>query len=197
MTEISVTTVWLDLSCNADIVTHGSLCQIDPYLTTFRDCLKCIEYITGVYDDASQILLLVTTMETTACDFLLSFLKLLEGLPHVDSIYIVYDLSKPQILISSPLNKVCGVYTDTKSLCDKLKQLPNIKRHRREGALRQDFTIATLPNLSEDLMSFSESQLSTALPPNDHTDRQAAEFMYSQMLRDILVDMESSKGRNG
>jgi tetratricopeptide (TPR) repeat protein len=88
--------------------------------------------------------------------------------------------------VCEPASEICGVYRDLKSLCDHLKQLPNIQRRRREGFVRDDFTLNVLCHLP-DPSTLSAQSSDTA------TKRQETEFMYAQLLRDILVKIESTE----
>ncbi|CAF0814736.1 unnamed protein product [Didymodactylos carnosus] len=185
-------TIWLDLTYDTSATTTGSvathlcLCKTDPYLLTFRSSDKCIDYITDLQDDDKVILLISndTSVHT--------LLQQSEELPQVDSVYI---LSSNKTFETS--TKIRGIYTNLESLCAHLWQLSNIKRYRRESSLDSDFTISSLspiPDAYTTPFVTTTSQLHFSPSSNDSTTkRQEAEFMYAGFLRDILVDLKSTK----
>jgi hypothetical protein len=90
--------------------------------------------------------------------------------------------------------KIRGVYMDIESLCNQLKQLPNIQRYRREGFTRNDFTIFSLSSLAYSSTSSATTTSQLPLSQSYNTaKRQEAEFMYAQLLGDILMETESTQ----
>lgn len=74
MTEIiqNWNTIWLDrrqhLAASTTISTiHLSLCKIDPYLVTFRDVDKCIDYIVNMKDDENKVILIISNHSAYQC----------------------------------------------------------------------------------------------------------------------------------
>ncbi|CAF0775926.1 unnamed protein product [Didymodactylos carnosus] len=120
-----------------------------------------------------------------------ALLHLRQEFSQIDSVYVFYsnemDTAK-DVEVSS------GVYTNIESLCNHLRQVPTIQRDRREGFLRDDFTLSSLSRAAlPSTPSPSTSQLLPSPLTDITTNRQEAEFMYAQFLRDILVEMESTE----
>lgn len=79
-------------------------------------------------------------------------------------------------------------------MCDHLRHLPSIRRRRREGFVRDDFTINELCHLPDSSTQSAAANQSKSTSSSDTvTKRQETEFMYAQILRDILVKNESTE----
>ncbi|CAF4788201.1 unnamed protein product, partial [Rotaria sp. Silwood2] len=92
--------------------------------------------------------------------------------------------------------KLRSLFTSPQLLYEEFNnQLPNFRRHKRDGYVRNDFIINILPHAAEDSAS-SHVATSTGthpfLPPVENREKQEAEFMYSQFLRDILISIDDS-----
>ncbi|UJR18521.1 hypothetical protein I4U23_005427 [Adineta vaga] len=187
MAQNSVT-VWLDETCDSIVSneinsdTHLTLCKIDPYLVTFRDLDKCADYIIQTETDEKKVLLLISS--ETPSKSLDVFLKLKEKFSHIDS---VYCFTSNEFDSNKHINAPSGIYTNFESLCDNLRKLPDIQRHRRKTLFRDDFATSSISNTDpSSLVSSSIDDISTS-------SRQEAQFMYAQFLRDILITMDSSE----
>ena len=90
--EENFTTVWFDRTYDPKNTTmnrrlHLSLFKIDPYLLTFRDSSKCIDYITDVKDDNSVILIVSSNELFLSID---SLLNLRNECSQIHSVCIIY-----------------------------------------------------------------------------------------------------------
>jgi tetratricopeptide (TPR) repeat protein len=187
---ISPTIIWLDqiytsVTINqSSITTHFFLCKSDPYLIAFRDTDKCLNYIRNLKGEEKIILIISSETLSDAI-----FLRQCEELPQVDSVYILY-LSGIQV--TQTVSKTCEIYTDLGSLCNHLKQLPNIRRCRREGFVRDDFIIDIIhysPNPSALSATISEMISSS----NDFANKQhEIDSIYARLLGKILVTVDST-----
>ncbi|CAM4954408.1 unnamed protein product [Rotaria socialis] len=111
----------------------------------------------------------------------------------INSIYILCskDINTAKTFETSI--KIREFYADLGSLCNQLKQLPSITRFPREGFTRNDFTINSLSSMAYSCIfsttSISQLQSSQSYNPVKH---QEAEFIYALLLRDILIETEST-----
>ena len=92
MTE-KFSTVWFDLTYKHEpskgkSKIHLALCKIDPYLLTFRDKDKCINYIKSLNENENKVILIISL--STTCHFLKTFLRQTEELPQINSVHILY-----------------------------------------------------------------------------------------------------------
>ena len=191
-------TVWLDQMYESAAVftadksgisatMHISVCEIDPYVATFRDSNQCFDYITCIDDDEMQVVLVVCCVD--AVNLCQSLLKRCEELRQIASVYILSVTKSTDNIDDSLSNttKVHGNYTDVSELCNHLSQLSYVKRYRREGLHREDFTVNPLPAATTSGSKFPSPTVSS------NTIRQEADFMYSSFLRDILIKIDSTE----
>ncbi|CAF3851906.1 unnamed protein product [Rotaria sp. Silwood1] len=177
---------------------HVALCKVDPYLVTFRDSNKCIDYITDITENETKKVLIISSEKTISLP-VNTLLQLSEELLQIASVYILIlnDTTEKPL---EKTTKVHGVYAHLKALCNQLYQLPYISRKRRERVVHTDFTVTSLPYVANspstlpDTITSTTSQ--TTIPPASDMQshkRQEAEFMYAQFLRDILIKIESGE----
>ena len=192
-------TIWLDRTYETAVATinteiHLSLCKVDPFLMTFRDFVKCVDYMKNLKEDESRVNLIISN--DTAPLSPETFLQRIEEHSLIHSIYLlILNTTHRQTYEMSP--KVHGIYTDLKSLCTQLYQLPYLREKRRKGLLRTDFNITSISSVTDPSSSNAITTTATSqLPPllsAETTRRQEAEFMYAQLLRDILIEIESGE----
>ncbi|CAF1576730.1 unnamed protein product, partial [Didymodactylos carnosus] len=184
----NIITIWLDRADKTDSALHLLLCKIDPYVVTFRDTDRCIDYITDLKEDEIKTVLIISSGTASLTPDTL--LQLSEELLQIVSIYILSS-NDTNIETLELSEKVQGFYTDSKLLCDQLCQLPYLRRKRGEQFLRTDFSITSL-SLPADPCSLTTATITTE-PLSVSRKRQEAEFMYARFLRDILIEIESSE----
>ncbi len=86
--------IWLDrtyesaAAAKTHSTLHRSLCEIDPYLVTFRHSDKCIDYITDLNEDKNKIVLIISNeLPSPSPDTLL---LRSEELLQIDSVYMLF-----------------------------------------------------------------------------------------------------------
>ncbi|CAF2933703.1 unnamed protein product [Rotaria sp. Silwood2] len=89
-------------------------------------------------------------------------------------------------------SKVRCVHTDLNLLCNELNQISTIRRQRHQRPTVDDFNIYSLSCLSDSSTSTVSSTQSLLLS-NNNTQRQEAEYMYSLLLRGILIRADSTE----
>jgi hypothetical protein len=120
MTQNSIT-VWLNqtddpTTAEVDRATHLSLCQIDPYLVTFRDTHKCVDYITQTQTDEKKFILLISS--TTLSQSLDVLRDLGQEFSQINSIY-VFDSNQTNTIEDVKVSS--AVYTNLELLCNRLR----------------------------------------------------------------------------
>jgi hypothetical protein len=174
----SVTTIWLDQAQTRDSQCHISFCTIDPYLISYRDAQKCIDYITNLKDDEDRVILIISTNKLLSSSDTL--IQQCIKLTQVESTYILYNTTEVNAEKFDKSSKVPGVYTERDSLCNDFTMLPYIKRQHREDFQRTEFIITALNSLTS----------ATTINPEQNE----LEFLYSKLLRDVLLeDREPSR----
>ncbi|UJR11654.1 hypothetical protein I4U23_015835 [Adineta vaga] len=191
----TITTIWLDQSQTHDSQCYISLCKIDPYLISYRDVHKCIDYITHLNDDENGVILIISTNKllSPSDD---TWIQQCVKLSQIESIYILFNSTDVNSELVKKTSKIRGIYTERYLLCDELSSLPNIKRQRRENFQRCDFIISNLKELTDAYrtpVTSEQSQLPSNILPID-SNRNVLEFLYSKVLRDVLIeDAETSR----
>lgn len=185
----AVTTIWLDQTKICDRQCHISFCTIDPYLITYRDAQKCIDYITNLKDDEGRVVMIISTSEQlSASDTLIQqYVKLIQ----VESIYILCNSTEMNIGICDKPSKVRGIYTERYSLCKEFTLLPYIKHQRREDFQRTDFIITALEKLSDTYTTSTTSSPQCQQSFNTSTTEKhihVLEFLYLKILQDLLLE---------
>ncbi|CAF0827737.1 unnamed protein product [Didymodactylos carnosus] len=112
-------------------------------------------------------------------------------------------LEKSCIRLSEPVQfstKVHEVYTDVTLLSNTLSKLLSTQRQRRRrnDFLHDAFTISSFSTIdsftrSETAFTTSKVPFSTSSDNTNNTKRQEAEFMYSQFLQGILIEISSTQ----
>jgi len=167
------TTIWLDQTGTRDSQCYIDLCKIDPYLVSFRDVQKSIDYITKLKDNGHHIILIISVNELTIQEYV-------EQLP-VESIYILYNSTMVHAEEIYKCSKIRGIYTERHALCNALSLLPCIKRQRRDDFQRMDFIVTSL----------SEDQLQLERSTTD-LDQNVLEYLIFKTLRDVLLEETDS-----
>ncbi|CAF4015774.1 unnamed protein product, partial [Rotaria sp. Silwood1] len=192
----AVTIIWLDQAQTHDSQCHISFCTVDPYLLSYRDTQKCIDYITNLKEDEDRVILIISTKKLlSASDTLI---QQCVKLTQVEATYILYDSTEANAERFDKPSKVRGVYTEQYSLCNELTLLPYIKRQRREDFQRTDFIITALDGLTYNSATTATSPPLQHQPSLNTTTinpgQNELEFLYSKLLRDVLLeDTESSR----
>jgi hypothetical protein len=185
----TVTTIWLDQAQTRDSQCHMSFCTIDPYLISYHDIQKCIDYINNLKDDEDRVILIISTNKLLSSSDTL--IQRCVKLTQVESIYILYSSTEVNAENFDKPSKVREVYTERYSLCNDFTFLPHIKRQRREDFQRTDFIITAL-----DRLTYTSATTAT-LPPQYQpslnastidSDTNVLEFLYSKVLRDVLLE---------
>ena len=117
MTKI-VTTIWLDQTQICDRQCYISFCTIDPYLITYRDTQKCIDYITGLKPDEYRVIMIITINQLLSSTDTL--IQQYVNLSQIESIYILCISTEIGIEIDDKQSKVRGIYTELNLLCKSL-----------------------------------------------------------------------------
>ncbi|CAF1192313.1 unnamed protein product [Didymodactylos carnosus] len=157
------TVVWLDASINSskdNVRSKAELRSTINYLKTFDDADECIDYILSVRTES--VFLIVSG------SFGQTLLPLVHDLKQIEFIYIFCSNKQWHLEWASHFSKVHGVHTDMKHICE---------------ALRKD--VRTCSNDTMIPMSVMPSSLS-----NTNNNRQEASFMYSQLLIEILFEVD-------
>ncbi|CAF1259604.1 unnamed protein product [Adineta steineri] len=164
-----------------------SLCEIDPYLISYRDVHKCIDYIINLDDDKNSVILIISTNKLLFPSD--AWIQQCAKLSQIESIYILSTSTDVNSELVNKLSKIRGIYTERYSLCDELSSLPNIKRQRRENFQRFDFIISSWKELTD---AYTTPVTSPQSQPSSN--RNVLEFLYSKVLRDVLIeDVETSR----
>ena len=196
MSEISIKIVWLDTVFDRNFAKyiHRSLCEVDPYLITFRNWDKCISFIASLNGTENKVILIVSRETLTQSNKAL--LQRYEELLQLDSIYILKEpTAVGELITPETSNEMCNIYTDINLLCNDLSRISNLREHRHiEGFDCEDFVIVSSYN-AVNLSGFTSTTVNQLelLCSLDSTKRQEPEFMYSSCLRDILINLESSE----
>ena len=156
-------------------------------MVAFRDADKCFNYIRNLNGEDEIILIISSETSPDAI-----FIRQCEELPQVDSVCI---LNSYDIQVSQTIFKPCEIYTNLESLCKHLRQLPNIRRCRREGFVRNDF-ITSVIHYPSDLSALSatiDETTSSSSSLNDFAiKQQETDFTYAKLLGKVLVDVDST-----
>ncbi|CAF3397278.1 unnamed protein product [Rotaria sp. Silwood2] len=197
-TEQDSITIWFDGMLPNDSASttitikravHFALCKVDPYLRTFRDLDKCIDYILNINENQNKIILVISKDESSSHPENLA--ERCEEFAIIDSIYILC-LNIADISSFERFSKVRCVHTDLNLLCNELNQISTIRRQRHQRPTVDDFNIYSLSCLSDSSTSTVSSTQSLLLS-NNNTQRQEAEYMYSLLLRGILIRADSTE----
>lgn len=183
----SVTTIWLDYGQISDKQCYMSFCKIDPYLVSFRDAKKCIDYIINLKINEDRVILIISTDKSSIISdtFIEQFTKLIQ----VEEIYLLCNSNKIENETFNHLRQVRGIYTERCALCNDLNSFMLINRRRREGYLRTDFIINVIAEATD-------TSATTAMPEhplsmnasNTYGKQNELESMYSKLLRDVLLE---------
>ncbi|CAF1351125.1 unnamed protein product [Didymodactylos carnosus] len=182
-----VSTIWLNQNNEFYSFTHRFLTKIDRSLITFCDSDECIDYITNLKEDENHILLIISIQTQSSS----TLLQLTRELPKIISVYILNSDEEEDPRSYGPLAKLSGTHAELRSLNYTFQQLSSLRRHYKERFLHEDFVITT-SSTTVDPSCLTES-IATFSPCLDAPKHQEAEFMYSSFLREILVDLDSSK----
>ncbi|CAF3138415.1 unnamed protein product [Rotaria sp. Silwood2] len=197
-TEQDSITIWIDRflpnhSASTTITikraVHFALCKIDPYLITFHDIDKCTDSIENINENQSKVILIISKNESFSHSENLA--QYCEEFALIDSIYILC-LNVADISSFERFSKVRSVHTDLYLLCKEVNRIPTIRRQRHQPRSLNDFNICSLRCLS-DSSTFTISFIQTSLLSNNNAQRQEAEYMYSLLLRDILIRTNSTE----
>ena len=136
-----MTIIWLDLTQTRDSQCYVSLCKIDPFLISYRDTQKCLDYVLNLKDDAKRVILIISMNEvfTSSDTVIQQYIQTTQ----IEFIYILWNSTKVNIAKFDKLNKVCGIYTDRFLLWNELSSLHSVRRQRREDFLDMDFLMTT------------------------------------------------------
>jgi hypothetical protein len=196
MAENTAKTIWLDYTFGKpDIETHRSLSNSDPYLVTFRDKDECIDYVTDLPQSEERTVLIISN--DAAILYISTVLQLCEELQQIASIYILHNGIHSLVdVFASQTTKVQGIYTDTQSLIEQFNHLSYLCDRRRRGKeefVRGNFSFTTNPRaLTLSAFNTTNDVFAPVTSANDTINRQEAEFMYSQILLEILIRSSST-----
>ncbi len=82
-----VPTICLDEAQTLDSQCYVSFCKIDPYLISYRDTQKCIDYITNLKNDEDRVILIISTDKLLSSSDTL--IQQCVKLTQIESIYIL------------------------------------------------------------------------------------------------------------
>ncbi|UJR12052.1 hypothetical protein I4U23_016230 [Adineta vaga] len=192
MSKSTITTIWLNKSGQYDSNVHMCLCKLDPYLVTFCNTDKCIDFITNMEEDVEGKVLLIISIEMFPIP-VYTMLQLCEELAQIDSIYILDSTEMEFTGILATFTKVRGVYKNSKALYDFVNPVFNIRRQRRGEYVYDDFIISILPSSAIQSTAITTNNTDYQRFSSASIDRQEAEFMYLLFLREILIRIKSTR----
>ena len=200
MTDDCITLIWLDLtytvcSRNESVQTHVALCKVDPYLITFRDAEKCLDYIAELTEEK---VILIVTHETSvfSADSIVSQRNY--DVQQINALYIIYSTetnTSDFMMMASKIHRVSRA--QLQPFCDQLSSIPSFQQRRqrpRATFIRNDFTVTPLLSPPSPLPTDSPitTDYSVVSQLNDTVKQQEADFMYGQLFRNILIVQEST-----
>jgi tetratricopeptide (TPR) repeat protein len=158
--------VWLDGSIdeinNADCRNSNTeLRQVVNTVNTFTDVDECIDFITDIKDEMTLMIISEAFSQI--------ILPVVEAISQVSSIYIVCENKAQHEKRVQKCSKLKGVYTDITSICEALKQ-----------AVR---------DCDQNSVSISFIK-STDGASNQNLDQLDQSFMYTQILKEILLTID-------
>jgi tetratricopeptide (TPR) repeat protein len=156
--------IWLDAGIDeSDADCRNSIAHLRCIINsiyTFTDPDICVDFLTDVKDE--KVFMIVSDQ------FGQQIVPFIEEINQLDSIYVFDDLKMKYELCTKEWSKVKGVFAQIESLCDSLQR--KAQQH------------------SKDLISISI--LSSTDVSNPDLDRLDPSFMYSQLLKQILLELE-------
>ncbi|CAF1159418.1 unnamed protein product [Didymodactylos carnosus] len=184
--------IWLMDQVNSDNenALHLRTLVANDNLQTYHSWDECIDFITDIKEISMKIYLIISLSSLTEASETL--INTAEELSKIDSVYILCSTASFPAISSAADTKIRGIYTDYQSLVNQLLRTMSIERYRYRRFASDDFTVTAMMPLP--IVAVTTLQ-SSSLATNTTTTakRQEAEFMYSQLARDILVSMESSE----
>ena len=163
------TLIWLDKNLNnSDEIdqTKSKFRQIINYIRTFENADECVDYMSS--NENEQIYFLISS---SLADMIV---PLICEIQQIRKIYIFCTHSQYYGKLTQTFNQIGGVFTDVAGLCDTL----------RRDILTNKTAALSLHNSSTLLLSALSSSTS------DRSDQQEAEFMYFQLLAELLVGLK-------
>ncbi|CAF3958052.1 unnamed protein product [Rotaria sp. Silwood1] len=143
-----------------------------------------MDYIIQTTCENKKLILLVASEEPFQS--LETFLRLRQQFSHIDSVYVFHENETDSTKdVAAPHR----IYRNVESLCNHIRELPAVRRRRQERIWNDDFIISSLSRAAVS----ATDELSSTETTKNIISRQEADFMYSQFLRDILVNLESTE----
>jgi hypothetical protein len=154
--------VWLCSNINGSITDrddlHKKLQHIINGFQTFTDINECIDFLTDILD--KKVIMIIN-------DYLdQKFLRLIDGIPQLHSVYIFNNDQGKHEQFSKEFNVVRGTYSQIEHICSAVKQ----DAYRLVVDLTPISVIS--PNSSLNIHELDQS------------------FMYTQLLKEIIIDIE-------
>jgi tetratricopeptide (TPR) repeat protein len=163
--------IWLDPNINesdADCQNSvGHLRRIVSSVNIFTDNETCLQFLNGIKDEIVFMIVSVHLYQ--------QIVPLIQQIDQLRSIYVFSGDKEQHELSRSEWSKVKGVFKQVESICDSLKR-----------DIKQCYT---------DMISISTFSSTDASDP--HFDQLDQSFMYSQLLKEILleIDQDDDKAR--
>jgi tetratricopeptide (TPR) repeat protein len=158
--------VWLDGSIdeiNNDDCRNSitELRQIVNTVNTFTDVDECIDFITDMKDEMTLMIISEA--------FSSIIVPIVEAISQVSSIYIICENKAQHEKLVQQWSKLKGIYTDITSICEALKQAV---QHCDQNSVSISFVKSTDGTSNQNLDQLDQS------------------FMYTQILKEILLTID-------
>jgi tetratricopeptide (TPR) repeat protein len=161
----NVRLIWLDNDIdNNSADCHNTIAQLRHIVNTidiFTDCDECVDFLTDIYNDNVCII-----VSGALCQ---NVVPLIHAVSQLRTIFIYYRNKTQHEHWTADCSKVKGVFTDVLPICGSLKQ--TVQKCER-NAISMNFM-----DTSDDISKKKLDQLEPS-------------FMYTQLLRDILLQIE-------
>ena len=155
--------IWLDLHINeSDEYYQSSISQLRSIIfsvNTFTDTDRCIDFLTDISEEKVFMIL--------SSSFAQQLVPILRDLSEIDSIYVFCDSQFEHEIWPEQWVKLKGVFSDIDQICSTLKR----DTRRFDYSMTAISIMRTTDSLDRNLDELDQS------------------FMYSQLLTDILLDM--------
>jgi hypothetical protein len=168
--------VWLDANTVADgkqgiHEDFTDLRRVADHLKLFNDSEQCIEYITKIKLEKVFLIVSGSLSETV--------IPLTHTLPQIAGIFIYCCDIEYHRKWSESFNAIRGVYTELASICADLEKITSYSASELIGI-----------NYASGFSSVTASAVQTIAAIKHH--HQEANFMYSELMKDILIKFPST-----
>ncbi|CAF3884031.1 unnamed protein product [Adineta steineri] len=134
-------------------------------IKVFKQRDECVDFLTDAEEDIMSFLVLENTMAR-------HILPLMNDIPQLHSVYIFSNIKSQHEEWTTKWQKVSGVHTNTEDLCQALKT--DIKKCNQDSIAMSFITVNEITS-------------------TDNSNQLEPTFMYTQIFKEILLDMEHDK----